>query len=375
LIARPNNKPKREINGISVIIASVIFVLGAYVVITKPSFFCGELNEIEIGDDKSAWQIGSSSINAEIVWQKNTIPGLGVYGAPNSKVAVSATHTAIGRGSVNSICDGGHDVVAFRNSDGKRVWSFAADLIHWIEPTDQGFFVLYGDTQVTKIEDTGHQSLYLPQLPSRSARMLYVTSDYLYFPIASYSYRLSIKEKFIESVEDTVVLGTIDNLLVVHDGDYRIKLKESISGRDILTVALSESNPLNKVVQNIKQNIHLDHYQDIFFIYYGSQITHRIEAYELHSGKLLWHLDKRFNSVPVIVNESIVAIDSDNVLTFFNVQNGNVKGNIQLVRTGDEENPTSDFSVWISGNKSVVVILFQNTSDLISLKLAENSGI
>ena len=95
-----------------------------------------------------------------------------------------------------------------------------------------------------------------------------------------------------------------------------------------------------------------------------------IEAYEIESGRLFWEIDQQFDSVPVLVDEQIIAYRFDDGLLIYDAYNGSLVGQVSLSRTVENNSEWRTNPVWLAGHDTTIALLFQGSGELLTLQLA-----
>lgn len=170
-------------------------------------------------------------------------------------------------------------------------------------------------------------------------------------------------------MQNTSVIGAFDDLLVIKNDDTLLRIADPTNQHELMSIQLSES--IKDDNYGISPQIFTAYDNDILLLFYGSERTHRIEAYRISTGQKIWTLLKKFNSVPILIDKQLVAYGFDNTIEVYDIQNGELINQIKLTRKDNsaEQSTTKSDRIWLAGYDQTLSILHQDTGELITLNL------
>lgn len=125
-----------------------------------------------------------------------------------------------------------------------------------------------------------------------------------------------------EIIEHEVIIGADNGITVFRNGDNELRLEDNDKKRNLPLLRLSEVNPLSLN----SPSVCVERINNILVVKYGAERTHRVDGFSIETGNLIWTINKIFNSVPILLNSTIVSFDMDNRLELYNVETGALIG-------------------------------------------------
>ncbi len=319
------------------------------------------------------WRIASSSIAAQIVWQKAEDKPREdmVVWLPNSGLTASSRHLVYFLEPDPKLGFAGrYVIVAYEVSTGREEWRVDVDRLFRRVISIDGGYALVVDTTVVKLGYDGKTLWKNNTFPTRSIGTLIESGKDLFIPSYSLVYQLSPQTgQVTKSIPIKDVIAFWGDYALVSADENHLRILDLVhGGRETGTLKLFDPLPMELALQNLRP--FTARHKTILLIYYSIyQKPSRIEAYRLDTGKVLWTIDKPFLDHPALVNDKLILYGPDG-LGIYDIATGKQIGSIRLLRVVDGiPDATRLKHVWLAGSGDMVFINYRDTWEMVALKI------
>jgi outer membrane protein assembly factor BamB len=342
-------------------IASIKTISPVYLVLLIPIIGLLIYADVRMSDI-DIWRVSNTStIDAQILWQKSIACLTPGYTTSHGAIAVANSQVVFNSGCLGIV---GNHFVALNLQTGEIVWKKLGAQSYQILAVDDGYLAVYGDSFIGKLDFAGNSIWESEQFPSRAMRAFYVRGDTIYAPFSILPedgvYLLSPQTgQIINTIVDKNAAVTLNTVHINWFGDNQIAIVDNRTGKTIWTT----NRP---TMPYYAPFTYFEQIDDVLLIYSGGN---QIDAFDIYTSHKLWHLKHKYGSDPLVVNGLLVVYGTDDVISILNPKNGQVTGTVNLERKPGSKRNVPTLSVALAEYDNILAIAYTNTDELIALKI------
>lgn len=338
---------KRRINFLPLAIIMNIIIVFGIIILSQT------INDLSAITDIQLWSISEqSTVASEILWQRS-VPCLeDGLGHPNGVIALSQDQLILPCERFTT----GDIVIAYDLLNGEELWQESARSIDEVRHINDSYIIVFDDSDVKRIDYSG-DVIWQYEFTSHSVRTVIPCGDFICIP------RSNTGLHYIRSVETGANVQDIEMEyifalypdIIVRNQENRVEIVDSATQ----SVIWSTQVPYQLSYE------HFLRYEDMLLIQYANHIR----AFNILTGELIWTIEndreRRFRSVPLLLDGHLFIYTSNNALEIFDVVDGNLSGQITLQRMNEDQ--LSGY-VALSGNADTIAIAYFDTQEVIVLR-------
>jgi outer membrane protein assembly factor BamB len=258
----------------------------------------------------------------------------------------------------------GSGYIALDLATGQEHWRFRTRNSFQSIGIDDGFIVVFGDSFIRRIDNSGRSIWRSDKFPSLSMRAVFPYGDNLYAPFRTSGqagiHVISIHTGEISySIDGENIVGVWDDLI--------LKVEQN---------SLVATHPTNESVLwsiELGDFDYIPEYDDV--LRYQNLIILSMKsnnvAYDVNTGVEVWRMTVNSNNAPLLLEDRLYVYSTNNELLVYGASNGARIGQIDIGCSSDECTGDGADGVALAGYGNIVSIAYIDLNEILTIQIAD----